>query len=92
MYEYPNNKLAYFKKFEPKIYDRILSCRKEQGNIDDPKAADCLDDEKIFGNFDWEETVEGCDFWGFINSGHYNIFYSRYPLLNKNNIDNYSII
>ena len=69
-----------FKEKHPRIYARILECQKEQDNK--PNDELFLHNMKHNGNFHWEDTEEGHDFWNNIDNDDtekYQIFYDKYP-------------
>jgi hypothetical protein len=67
-------RLAYLKEHHPAIYARVEIIGIE-GNAKD-----------LAGAFKWTETIEGLIFWGKIDEGDFDIFYTRYPLTGKNRV------
>lgn len=51
---------------------------REQGN--EPNEEIALDDFKSDGNFNWNETEEGDDFWNAIDHGYFDVFYKLNPI------------
>lgn len=65
------------KEQHPAIYKRALECQVEQGNK--PNDLLSLVNGVVSGNFEWEKTIEGFDFWKDIDRGNFQVFYDRYP-------------
>jgi hypothetical protein len=83
-----NMKINDLKKKHPRIYDKILERRKEQGNSKIPNDTDALYRDKSQGNFSWINTKEGTNFRRDIDKGVFINFYKMYPI----SIDSFSII
>ena len=59
------------------IQEIVFERQKEQGNK--PNNELKLTNGKNLGNFDWNETIEGGDFWSGIENEYYLEFYEKYP-------------
>lgn len=64
----------------------VFKKQQQQGNEPD-NTLDLI--ESVYnGNFEWNKTEEGDDFWGNIHDGYYDCFYEQYS---PNSDPNYSI-
>lgn len=61
----------------------VFKRQKEQGNTKNKNVL--LDDDKSQGNFTWDKSIEGFDFWKDINYGDFTEFYKKYPNYIKGN-------
>jgi len=68
------------------IQEVIFQRQTEQGNK--PNNQLMLGDDKNQGNFTWNETKEGYDFWSIIYRDNIEYFYTLYP---KSSEPNYEI-
>lgn len=59
------------------IQEIVFQKQKEQNNT--PNNELNLSCDKSQGNFNWDETIEGYDFWSDIYNGYFNNFYKEYP-------------
>lgn len=59
------------------IQEIVFQRQEEQGNK--PDANLDLEFCKYEDNFNWDQTIEGHDFWEKINEGNYSEFYKKYP-------------
>ena len=59
------------------IQEVVFLRQEEQGNNKDKNIS--LDNDRTQGNFNWDESTEGYDFWANINCKDYLEFYKKYP-------------
>lgn len=59
------------------IQEVVFLRQEEQGNDKDKNIS--LDNDRNQGNFNWDESTEGYDFWADINCQNYLEFYEKYP-------------
>lgn len=57
--------------------------QRQQGQGNEPNAELELDLCKKECNFNWDQTIEGHDFWEDINDGYFDDFYKKYPKKTK---------
>jgi len=57
--------------------------QKQQGQGNEPNAELELSLDKTECNFNWDQTIEGHDFWEDINDGYFDDFYKKYPKKTK---------
>jgi len=57
--------------------------QKQQGQGNEPNAELQLSLDKKECNFNWDQTIEGYDFWEDINDGYFDDFYKKYPKKTK---------
>ena len=65
------------KDLPKEIQEVVFKRQEEQGNPKHDKLN--LNFCKDEGNFDWNITKEGDDFWEEINDGNFDVFYEKYP-------------
>ena len=63
------------------IQEIVFQKQQEQGN--EPNAELELEFCKKECNFNWDQTIEGYDFWEDINDGYFDDFYKKYPKKTK---------
>lgn len=70
-------KIKDLKDEYPKIYNRALECQKEQCN--EPNDEKIISRDSSQGNFNWDDTREGFDFWQCINIQHFDKAFKLFP-------------
>ena len=71
------------KGFPKEVVEKMLERQVDQGNERDVTVFEqCKSSTKFADGFDWDESVEGHDFWNSVlYRRSFNVFFEKYPIL-----------